>query len=191
MKNTIIILFFYFWSIATYSQIVVDMAGESMTFHHRNGAYYIKDINNYFGPYLGTWSYTNGNEEFRVTIVKVTMFHEIDTDYNMNYFIDGLLIGYQKYQNGVLVFNSPPDTYPTGISKEFGKLFMSFDDYERNNESFPVDLILIPINQIGNSPQYKLKFRLDMFERRNTYFDQHPTEPYFSVPNNIEMVKVQ
>ena len=64
---------------------------------------------------------------------------------------------------------------------------MSFIDYERNGESFPVDLILIPTGGFNN---YNLKFKLDRFERRNTYYESNSDEPYFSVPNNVLMTKV-
>ncbi|MFD2891274.1 DUF6705 family protein [Flavobacterium chuncheonense] len=186
MKNTIYILITTLVYSFSSAQTIVDMAGNRQNEHYKNGQYYIKDINNYMLSYIGTWRYVDGNKEFRITLTKVTKYHDVFALTNDNHFIDALYITYQKYENGQLVYNSPQDEYPTGIIKEFGKLNMSFTDYERNNETFPVDLILMPI---GNN-QYNLKFRLDMFEKRNTYFEQHPNEPYFSVPNNIVMNKL-
>jgi hypothetical protein len=160
------------------------MASERQLTHYKNGTYYIKDLNDYMLPYLGTWRYINGNKEFRITLIKVTKHH--DTDFGDNFYIDGLRIQYQKLENGNVVYNSIVRQNPTGIIKEFGKLKMSFTDYERNNESFPLDLILIP----NNNGQYNLKFKLDHFERRNIYHDLHPNEPFFSVPNNVIMNKM-
>ena len=192
MKKKVFIAFLYFFAFNIYAQPlhlnteIVDMAGERESKHRKDGIYYIKDINNYMQPYLGTWSYINGNNEFRITITKIDKHHVIFSDYNINYYKDGLNIQYQKYENGQLIYNSIVRQNPTGVIKKFGKLNMSFTDYERNSESFPLDLILIPIG----SNQYNLNFKLDKFERRNTYFEQHPNEPYFSVPNNIIMTKM-
>ncbi|MFD2907940.1 DUF6705 family protein [Flavobacterium ardleyense] len=189
MKNIFYTLFIGLFFSFSNAQTIVDMAGKRQNEHYENGTYYIKDINNYMLPYLGTWKYVDGNKEFRITLTKVTKHHVVYTDYNINHYIDGLRIQYQKYENGQLIYNSIVRQNPTGIIKEFRKLNMSFTDYERNNEIFPVDLLLIPLNNMG-TPQYKLKFKLDKFERRNTYYEQHPNEPYFSVPDNIEMIKM-
>lgn len=191
MKN----IFKYFaLSITFYSlnaQTIINMADNNMPINYtKNGTYYLKDINNYMLPFLGTWSYINGNKEFKITLSKVTKFHVIFSDYNINYYRDGILIQYQKYENGVLVYNSLTNDYPTGLIQEFGLLEMSFTDYQRNEETFPLTLTLLPLNVIGQTPQYNLKFELDKFERRNTYYDQHPNEPYFSVPDGIIMTKV-
>lgn len=188
MKNTLFTILLILFTNNLISQTVIDMAeSHNVNWNMKNGQFYIKDINNYMLPYLGTWKYTYGNKEFRITLIKVVKFHEIDTDYNINFFIDGLLIQYQKYENGQLIYNSQIGTYPTGIIKQYGKLNMSFTDYERNGESFPVDLILF---QDFNSNTQYLKFKIDRFERRNLYYEQHPNEPYFSVPNDIIMIKM-
>jgi len=170
-----------------YSQTVVDMAGDRQSHHLKNGQYYVKDVNNFMQPYLGTWRYVDGNEEFRIILQKETKYRDVDTDYSIDYYIDGLKIQYQKFENGNLIYSSNIDSYPTGIIKEFGKVNMSFTDYERNNEIFPVDLIL---ESTGLNEFNKLKFILNRFERRNTYHDEHPNEPYFSVPNDITMERM-
>jgi hypothetical protein len=189
MKNIATILLFMFitfsYSQFTVNPIIIDMAGTPVVNETKNGTYYIKDINNYMLPYIGTWKYTYGNKEFRITITKVEMHHVYIPDRNIDYYTDGLRIKYQKYENGILIYDSPLRMNPTGVIKEFGKLGMSFTDYQRNDESFPLKLTLIPF---GN--QYQLKFWLNKFERRNTYYQQHPNEPYFSVPNDIIMTKM-
>lgn len=191
MKNIFKYFALLITSCSLSAQTIINMADNSRPIDYtRNGTYYIKDINNYMLPFLGTWSYINGNKEFRITLTKVTKFNVLFPDYNTNYFCDGLLIHYQKYENGNIVYNSPIDDFPGGIIKEFGNLRISFTDYQRNEETFPLTLTLIPLNIIGQTPQYNLKFELDKFERRNTYHDQHPNEPYFSVPDGIIMTKV-
>lgn len=187
MKNILVtILFTLLSSNYSCSQIIRDMAGESLKDEFKNGTYYIKDVNNYMLSYIGTWKYIEGNKEFRITLTKVTKYHEIDIDYNHSYYIDGLILQYQKYENSILTFTSPIINYPDGIIKEVGKLRMTIKDYGRNGCMFPVALDLI---STGNN-QYNLKFKIDMFEQRNTYFEQHPNEPYFSIPNDIIMTKI-
>lgn len=191
MKNIFKYFALLITSCSLSAQTIINMADNNMPINYtKNGTYYIKDINNYMLPFLGTWSYINGNKEFRITITKVTKFNVLFPDYNINYFCDGLLIHYQKHENGTIVYNSPIDDFPDGDIEEFGLLEMSFTDYQRNEETFPLTLTLIPLNIIGQTPQYNLKFELDKFERRNTYHDQHPNEPYFSVPDGIIMTKV-
>ena len=187
MKNILFTISLILFTNFLFSQTIIDMAGEPVNGEMENGQYYIKDVNNFMLPYLGTWKYINGNKEFRITLTKVPMFHVVFSDYNTDYYKDGLLIQYQKYENGQLIYNSQIGTYPTGIIKEYGKLNMSFTDYERNGESFPVDLTLF--SEMNSNVEY-LKFKIDKFERSNTYYDQHPNEPYFSVPNDIVMTKM-
>lgn len=184
MKNIFITITLALIYSCSSAQTIVDMAGDRQNEHYDNGQYYIKDVNDYMLPYLGTWRYIDDNKEFRITLIKVTMFH--NTQFDDNYYEDGLRIKYQKFENGILIYNSPLRENPTGIIKEFGKLNMSFTDYQRSEEIFPVDLILIP----NGNGQYDLKFKLDKFERTNSYYKQHPNEPYFSVPNDIIMTKM-
>ncbi|WP_396153207.1 DUF6705 family protein [Flavobacterium sp.] len=187
MKNILCIIVTILMFSCLSAQTVVDMANShTINWNMKNGQNYLKDVNDYMLPYIGTWSYVYGNKEFRITLTKVTKHHATYPHYNINYYTDGFRIQYQKYENGILIYDSPLRENPTGIIKEFGKLNMSFTDYERNGEIFPVDLILIP----NGSGQYNLKFKLDKFERRNTYYQQHPNEPYFSVPNDIVMTKM-
>lgn len=187
MKNIFITITLALIYSCSSAQTIVDMAGDRQNEHYENGQYYIKDINNFMLPYLGIWNYIDGNKEFRITLTKVSQFHVVFNDFNTNYYRDGLLIQYQKFENGQLIFSSPVETSPTGIIKEFGKLNMSFKDYQRNNVGFQLSLTLIPI---GNN-QYNLNFRVhNGLEAKNTYYQQHPTEPYYSVPNNIIMTKM-
>jgi hypothetical protein len=184
MKKIFITICILVFSNIISAQIVRDMVDNPIKDDTKNGTYYIKDVNDYMLPYIGTWKYIEGNKEFRISLTKVTKYH--DTKFGDDYYYDGMLIGYQKYENGQLIFNTPPDTYPACSIREFGKLRMTIKDYGRNGCMFPVSLDLI---SNGNN-QYNLKFKIDKFEQRNTYFEQHPNEPYFSVPNDIIMTKL-
>jgi hypothetical protein len=186
MKKIFITICIFVFSNIISAQVEIDMAGERQNIHYENGTYYIKDVNNYMLPYTGTWKYINGINEFRITLTKVSKDHIVFSDYNTDYYEDGLLLKYQQFLNGQLIYESPISTFSSGIIKEFGKLRMTIKDYGRNGCMFPVSLDLI---SNGNN-QYNLKFKIDMFEQRNTYFEQHPNEPYFSIPNDIIMTKI-
>ncbi|MEM6721566.1 MAG: DUF6705 family protein [Bacteroidota bacterium] len=180
------------------AQTIIDIAGERESKHYKNGDYYMKDVQNFFQPYLGTWKYTDGNSEFRITLTKVTMYHDIDVESNTDYYRDGLLIKYQKYQNGNLIFQSPTDSYPDGAIDEFGKLFVTFIDYERiykntvlnvsRNAGHGAYLNLIPNNTVS----YNLHFKL-YTERTGTGLEYEPVQsgnPYHSTPTDIVMTKM-
>ncbi|MEM6721564.1 MAG: DUF6705 family protein [Bacteroidota bacterium] len=178
------------------AQTIVDISAKRTKSHYKNGDFYLKDVQNLFQPYLGTWKYTDGNNEFRITITKVTMFHISSSD--SNYYTDGLLVNYQKYINGTMIFQSPPDDYPGVIIKEFGKLRFTFVDYERiykhtvlnltRNAWHDAFLNLIP-NNTGN---YNLHFKL-YTERTGTGLEYEPVQsgnPYHSTPTDIIMTKM-
>ena len=146
MKKILVtlIVFLSFFSVS--SQTIVDMAGQRESSHYKNGEYYLKDVNNYLLPFLGTWRYVNGISEFRITVTKVSKYRVIFSDYKIDYYEDGVLLTYQKYENNDLVFSSPNTvTYPDGVIKEFGKLHVGFTDYQRDSVNFRLDLNLIAL----------------------------------------------
>lgn len=186
MKKLLIILIPVLFINMACSQTIIDMASNRDNKHLEKGQYYIKDIGNYRDPYVGTWKYVNGNQEFRITLTKVDKHRFLLTDSNIDYYMDALNLTYQKFQNGSLIYGSGNKYNPDGIIKEFGKLFMSFQDYERYSEVFPLKLTLIP----QSNGSYKMNFKLDMFEQRNQYVEDNPGASFFSVPNDIIMTKM-
>ena len=72
-----------------------------------DGSLYLKDINNLYAPYIGTWKWTQDNREFILTLIKQTKYH-----YNQgidNYFEDRI-VGYYIYkENGVELINTIND----------------------------------------------------------------------------------
>lgn len=199
MKKIILTLSIIITYSCSTAQTVVDMAGERNNSHYKNGDYYIKDINNYMQAYLGTWQYINGNEEFRVTLTKIAMYHENQD--NDDYYIDGINISYQKYENGNLIYQSPTNIdYPSGIIKEFGKLRLTFTDYERVFKNEPLNAsrnagheALLDLIANGNSG-YNLKFKLfTEQEHPNIGIKYEPVatgNPYHSTPTDIVMTKM-
>jgi len=186
MKTTIFISLLLFTSILC-GQTVIDMANDPIENETKNGTYYTKDVNNYMQPFVGTWQYIDSNTKFRITLTKVEMYHVVIPEANIDYYTDDITIQYKKYEDGILVFDSPV-FYGASVIQGFRVFDMSFTDYERDNESFDLELTLI---STGLNEQNELKFSLDKFETRNTYYETHPNEPYFSVPNNIVMTRME
>ena len=96
MKHIFHIVCLLLISVQLSAQTIIDIAGERENKHYKNGDYYMKDVQNFFQPYIGTWKYIDGNNEFRVTLSKITMYHEIDNESNTDYYRDSLIMSYQK-----------------------------------------------------------------------------------------------
>ena len=176
------------------AQQIVDMsANENIDDLFQNGTYYIKDVNNYLDAFTGTWKYQyDTDKEFRLTLTKFEMFHELDDEFNYNYYTDGLNISYQLYENDVLTYQSPTDN-GGGSAEDSKNVFMMFLDYGRLEAPFNLYLSLVTEldSQGGQQQEPKLKFKLSKWEAQNPYHTQHPDEPYFSVPNDILMTKME
>ena len=85
-----------------------------------NGSLYLKDFNNLYAPYIGTWKWSQGDREFILTLIKQTKYH-----YNQrvnNYFEDRI-VGYYVYkENGTILI----DTSTDDLTEDFG-LRVSFN----------------------------------------------------------------
>jgi len=195
MKNIIATMLVLALSSCSSSLTVVDMADERKAEYRLNGKYYIKDKKNFMNSFIGTWQHINDSTEFRITLYKKEKYH-YTAPFNVNYYKDGMVIQYQKYENGELVYTSPLGTNPNGVAEEFGKLYMSFIDYEKRN-TYLLDLILIKESNKSDKLQFYLtnfSLRNDPKPRRLEYWlsfgEINPSESFFSVPNNIIMTKM-
>lgn len=187
------------------SQIhIINMAGDNIAYPHgylSNGEYYIKDINNNLDNFVGTWEYINGNEKFQIILTKKIKHHNFSPLAKLNYYKDGLLVQYKKYNNNLLVFESPISVEPWFTSKDGILLEGGIKDYGRltknvylplNHElaypgGAPVDakceITIISINQI--------KFHLHLRQHFPNYNKEaYEGQPLFSVPNDVIMTKV-
>lgn len=92
MKNfkTFLLILFPILSFAQSPVIdIQDYYGDDI-----NGVYY-KDINSLLDIYEGTYVYTNGNEMFKIVLIKKTM------QYNTQYYEDLIIGAYQYVVNGI------------------------------------------------------------------------------------------
>lgn len=89
-----------------------------------NGSLYLKDINNLYTPYIGTWKWTETNREFTLTLIKQTKYH-----YNQgidNYYEDRI-VGYYSYkENGIVLINTSNDNLN---NESFMGVLFSLDCY--------------------------------------------------------------
>lgn len=89
-----------------------------------NGSLYLKDINNLYAPYIGTWKWTQDNREFTLTLIKQTKYH-----YNrgiLNYYEDRI-VGYYVYkENGIELINTSNDNLN---NESFMGVLFSLDCY--------------------------------------------------------------
>lgn len=94
------------------------------TLSETDGQLYLKDINNLYGNYIGTWKWQEGSREFILTLIKQTMFHY--NRGNDNYYEDRI-VGYYIYkENGVELINTSDDN----LNNDYGvKVYFHLDCY--------------------------------------------------------------
>lgn len=192
MNKIIIICMACIATLSCKAQQIVDMsANNNIDDLRQNGTYYIKDVNNYLDAFTGTWKYEyNTNKEFKLTLAKVEMYHVFVDGFNINYYRDGLSFSYQLYENNILTYQSPLKEYAVGTAKDANNAFMTFLDYGRNGSPFNLYLVLEEFVDSNGNRENKLHFELSKWEAQNRYYEEHPNEPYFSVPNDILMTKM-
>jgi len=79
-----------------------------------DGELYLKDINNLYANYVGTWKWQDGNREFILTLIKQTKFHF--NEGNDDYYEDRI-VGYYIYkENNVELINTTNDN----LNEDYG-----------------------------------------------------------------------
>ena len=72
-----------------------------------DGELYLKDINNLYANYIGTWKWQEGNRELILTLIKQTKYH--NNVGNVDYYEDRI-VGYYIYrENGIEIINTTND----------------------------------------------------------------------------------
>jgi hypothetical protein len=100
---------------------------------------YLKDVDNDYNPYVGTWKWENGNNSLTIIFNKLEQYTSGDGDYS------DLLVGeYQYIENGVELVNTFPLIDPFGITNIINPV-----DAMRNNNIVSYS---ITTNDIGFPP---------------------------------------
>jgi hypothetical protein len=113
MKKLTLILIILFNSLcfAQHPEWVTVTLEESLDFEYRHRDFtYFKDINNSLDKFVGSWVYSQGNEYFKITFLKLT--NQI-SEINLKQKEDILITRYEYKQNGNTIF----ETYTTNISR--------------------------------------------------------------------------
>ena len=169
------------------------------------GQYYYKDVNNYLNNFIGTWEYVNGNEKFQIVLTKVTMFHVVIPNLELNYYKDGIVMIYKKYLNNNLIFESPTYSNPNFLTDDGIILKGYLQDYGRISKTlyFPFSSeVYVPGGQpisphcwltkqpdmAGQPP--RIFFNLDLTGTVNYDKETYAGQPTFSIPNNVMMYKL-
>jgi len=91
---------------------------------------YVKDTDGKLNAFLGTWKWTNGNDEFTVVFVKKLMY---DGDGTRKFSQDKILGGYRYVNNGVeiantLNFTTSFNVNDTSTFANFAKIITGIND---------------------------------------------------------------
>lgn len=188
-KNILIIVLISFCSFYIYSQIPVTntIAVESETFLDCTPGTYLKDINGIYIPYLGNWSWTNGNEKITFTFKKITQY------YWAKYHAYGdFIVADYKYTNanGIVIIDTSLITNGSTNIKDY-KMFSA----GINDDKFPFSFKDVVISKSGriiftlnNTNPNQMSYKLENFGQSLPVGTPFVTDD-FSIPDNITVTK--
>ena len=214
--KTFLIIVFFMSFINCKGQIVIDLFSNNIPIpenYNQTGQYYEKDINNRLLPFVGTWEYVNGNEKFQIILTKITKYHKVIPDLDLNFYEDGIHLQYKKFVNGNLVFESPNTGEPTFTDMEASVLKGAVTDYGRVTQTVykPQQTFgggvyrqggeyfypRCSIEQLPLSLNEPSKIKFHLYFREHTHMFESPYDnplydglPTFSIPNDVVMTKV-
>lgn len=151
---------------------------------------YVKDTENKYGFWEGTWQYTNGNTSFTIVFTKYEMVYS-ETQNTLTSMTkaygDELKGGYQYVENDVDICNTLNYSYPGDSYYYLGPISASTSNYNINNS-----LNIFYIDECENSEGIA---RLELLPGSTTQAQWTLTriEPYddnYSVPNSVILTKI-
>lgn len=162
---------------------------------HLKNNNYIKDTENVYDSFEGTWQWTNGTSTFTVKLQKVEHWKAP----NDNYYSDLILGGYRYIENGNLIIDKltfttefPNETTASSFAKIQGgisypvinKLIIIIRDVIKN-KSCMAELTL----QTGPDGEQQLQWYLHDFQSyRDPSLGPKPLD--FSIPTNVVLTKL-
>lgn len=148
---------------------------------------YIKDTDNEFIPYLGTWKYQNGNEIFILKLEKITKYYDssrkIYFDFikgNYSYSLDGgntYLVNTIQSNNG--------NNLPEGNSLFGSYVFMLSENFTFRDILYN-KLCFVTLVFPQNNTNF-LEMKLSCHTKGS--INGQPIQSGFSIPNNIILIK--
>jgi hypothetical protein len=96
---------FLLTTFACKSQTVINITERcNIQTNDTNGSLYIKDINNLYDSYVGTWKWQEGNRELILTLIKQEHYHYFRGIYNYH---EDRIVGFYVYkENGNILINT-------------------------------------------------------------------------------------
>lgn len=185
-KVLFVLLFFNFGSAQT---TIVDVDG-GFTPQDLPAGTYLKDINNTFTKFIGTWKWEMGNKILIFKIEKVTQY--LYTEYGV--YAD-FIVGYYSYtENGGISYliNTIPQN-GRGINPNLTTLYTSGVENQQSCSFVYRDALIQKTNCTAKFkflPNSTTQVKLQLLNSGLTYLlpDLLPN-PDFSIPNNIILTK--
>ena len=188
MKTKILIIAFLLIANLTNSQIF--NWGQGNTKSDVPAGSYIKDVNNDFNKFAGTWKYTNGTEILTIVITKAE--HILDTEYNV--YQDYLVGEYSYTTDGGATYIVNTIAQNLGIiDKRFNSTYSSgYDDQTSVTYAFR-DVVYNKDSRanttfVANGLQNQMVLKLINIGRGYILPDVPPS-PNFCIPNNVVLIK--
>lgn len=97
MKKFLYIFSIFFTTFCFSQNPIINILNENGS--AKTNAYY-KDVDNILNPFTGTYIYTNGNNQLKIQLIKMTL------QFNGRYYEDLLIGEYQYIENGVEIINT-------------------------------------------------------------------------------------
>lgn len=130
MKKILLIIITVWGSITLLSQSPVLPL--NTPYHQITHNSYLKDTQNQFSPFVGTWIYQEGNTKVTIKFQKIMQYH----DSTKKYYYDRLKANYKVEKNGVVIHDDL--SQPIGNNSKIygfnffnGKYSMSYVDYPK------------------------------------------------------------
>ena len=151
---------------------------------------YIKDVNNTFNKFLGTWKWQEGNEILIIKIEKVTMYHNLE----YNYYEDFMIGNYSYTQDGGATYLVNTILQNVGIQNPELVPLYSSGPVNQNEDTFTFKDIIYNKNSCNAIfkflPNSTNQMELILTNHFKGYISPDtPPNPNFSIPNNVILTK--
>lgn len=192
MKNTFKSLLFIFIINLTSTINAQNNIINLETANHFNApeGSYIKDVNNTFNKFLGTWKWQEGNKILIFKIEKVTMYHNLE----YNYYEDFMIGNYSYTEDGGTTYLVNSILQNVGIQNPELVPLYSSGPINQNEDKFTFKDIIYN----KKSCDAVFKFLPNSINQMKLTLSNHfkgyilpdlPPNPEFSIPNNVILTK--
>lgn len=135
---------------------------------------YLKDVNNQLDPFVGTWSYQNGNTSFTISFRKIVQY------YNGTWYEDKLIGDYQYIEEGQELVNYLPNFNDPNINDAQHTIKGSMMIYTKQ----------FPKCEECEDSDIRERVRLTFYDTERKYLSNELVIWYYIENYNIEKIKV-